>query len=143
MSAIVALNCDNGRSEAGPRANGTRPLTHSLDYTEEGLAMQPTRHYPGSLLDVLMPDEHAALMIMRDRFGVDAARTYQFWEHATARLLDGVTTSANCPWDVEAAGIRVEVKYSQEFTSRFRIAPRRVSRWTKTGRASLRERGGQ
>lgn len=32
------LTCDNGRSKAGPRANGTRPLTHSLDYTEEGLA---------------------------------------------------------------------------------------------------------
>lgn len=36
------LVCDNGRSEAGPRANGTRPLAHSLDLGEEGLAMKAT-----------------------------------------------------------------------------------------------------
>lgn len=30
-------------NEAGRRVNVTRPLTHSLDYTEEGLAMKATR----------------------------------------------------------------------------------------------------
>lgn len=128
--AMCRLTCDNGRSKAGPRANGTRPLTHSLDYTEEGLAMEPTHRFRGRLDDVLAADEHAALLLMRDRFGIDAARTYQFWEHATARLIDGTTTPANCPWDVETGPIRVEVKFSREFTTRFRVGARQVFRWT-------------
>lgn len=39
----IPLHCGRIVSEAGRRANVPRPLTRSLDYTEEGLAMNATR----------------------------------------------------------------------------------------------------
>lgn len=85
-------------------------------------------HY-GALDGLLDQDERDALALVRDRFGLDPARTYQFWERFTARMLDGEVTPAGCPWDVEAQGIRVEVKFSQEFVVRFTHGARRVFRW--------------
>ena len=40
--------CHTGKneSEAAPRANGIRPLTHSSDLSREGLGMKPTRNFP-------------------------------------------------------------------------------------------------
>lgn len=43
MSAAFPLQIRDNENEAGRRANATRPLTHSLDCTEEGLAMKATR----------------------------------------------------------------------------------------------------
>lgn len=42
MSAAFPLQIRDNENEAGRRANVPRPLTHSLDCTEEGLAMEPT-----------------------------------------------------------------------------------------------------
>lgn len=91
--------------------------------------MIPANHFYGDLADLLQADEYAALVLLRDRFGVDLSRTYQFWERVTATMLAGTTTPAGCGWDVELEGIRVEVKFSQEFGVRFTAGPRRVFKW--------------
>lgn len=95
---------------------------------------QHLSHHFGELSTLLDADEHDALVLLRTRFGTDLARTYQFWEQLTARMLDGVTTWAGCPWDVGAGPTRVEVKFSQEFTVRFRQGTRRVFRWVSLAR---------
>lgn len=76
-------------------------------------------------------EELDALDLVRNRFGFDAVRAYQFWESAVARIVAGRTTSAGCPWDVEidyfdAPPIRIEVKFSQEFTCQFAQGARQV-----------------
>lgn len=83
----------------------------------------------------LSADELAARDLIRDRFGVDVARTYQFWESAVARIVAGHTTAASCPWDVEinyfSELIRIEVKFSQEFTCKFEQGPRQVYKFAE------------
>ena len=82
------------------------------------------------LLAFLDHDELAAIALLRDRFGIDPTRTYQFWEAAVARITSGTVTVAGCPWDVELPygdeTILIEVKFSQEFACRFRTGVRRV-----------------
>jgi hypothetical protein len=87
-------------------------------------------HFSGDLSDLLAPDELAAVYLMRDRFGIDSVRTYQFWEHMAGLLLDGDLTPAGHPYDVMTRGIRVEVKYAQEFTCQYRQGRRQVLKWT-------------
>ncbi len=87
------------------------------------------------LSSFLDPEELAAIELMRSRFGVDVRRTYQFWEHAVSRIVAGTVTAAGCPWDVELPWgphvIRIEVKFSQEFTCRFRVGPRQVFKFAQ------------
>lgn len=52
IHAEPPLTCDNG-SEAAPGGNPIRPLTHSLDCTEEGLAMKATRKRRRTYLEML------------------------------------------------------------------------------------------
>ncbi|MFD8577188.1 hypothetical protein ACFV1H_17885 [Streptomyces virginiae] len=99
------------------------------------MPIRPENHAPGDYLAepldaFLGADELAALELVRAKLGVDATRTYQFWESSVARLLDGRLTSHKCPWDVELPygthRIRVEVKYAQESWCRFRAGERAV-----------------
>lgn len=90
---------------------------------------------PEALALFLSADELAARNLIRDRFGVDVARTYQFWESAVARIVAGDTTTASCPWDVEVdyfgQQIRIEVKFSQEFTCNFGRGARQVYKFAE------------
>lgn len=85
---------------------------------------------PEYLSYFLSGEELDARELLHVRFGADIARTYQFWEAAVARIVAGHVTSASCPWDVEIAyfteQIRIEVKFSQEFTCQFRQGSRQV-----------------
>ncbi|MYT26092.1 hypothetical protein GTW69_38480 [Streptomyces sp. SID7760] len=78
----------------------------------------------------LTPEEIAAVRLMRDQFGVDVTRTFQFWEAAVARITTGAVTSQGCPWDIEldyfGTRLRIEVKFSQEFECRFQAGTRHV-----------------
>jgi hypothetical protein len=70
-------------------------------------------------------EELEALAVLRAA-GVDAVRTYQWWEAMTARLTLGTLTPHRCPWDVDVDGVRVEVKFSAEFVCDFATGPRPV-----------------
>jgi hypothetical protein len=81
----------------------------------------------GDFLDL---NEQAALSLMADSFGVDVARSYQFWEAMVARITSGTLTEHKCPWDVELPyldePIRIEVKYAQETMCRFQTGTRAI-----------------
>lgn len=82
------------------------------------------------LTDFMSPDEQAALNLMSTSFGVDVARSYQFWEALVARITSGTLTAHKCPWDVELPyldePIHIEVKYAQETSCRFRAGTRSI-----------------
>lgn len=80
---------------------------------------------------LLGADEVHALRVMRQSFGVDVMKTFQFWEAMVARIVAGRLTAHKCGWDVEidceeAEAVRVEVKHSAEFMCRFRSGTRPV-----------------
>lgn len=76
----------------------------------------------GELSEFLSPAELEARKVLMG-FGVDVARTYQFWEHAVARFTTGTTTSHRCPWDVELPfgdeTVLIEVKFAAEALVQF------------------------
>jgi hypothetical protein len=81
----------------------------------------------------LTAEEISAAQLMRDQFAVDVTRTYQFWEAAVARITTGALTPQGCPWDVEldyfGSPVHIEVKFSQEFESRFQAGTRHVMKF--------------
>lgn len=91
----------------------------------------------GELNEFLTPAELEARAVLMG-FGVDIARTYQFWEHAVARFTTGTTTSHKCPWDVELPfadeTVLIEVKFSGEMLVQFSQGERLVFKFgTPTG----------
>jgi hypothetical protein len=80
--------------------------------------------------DILAPDELTTIRLVREQFGIDIARTYQFWETAVVRLTTGTVTGHKCPWDVELeyinGPVRIEVKYAQETWCQFRTGRRAI-----------------
>lgn len=56
----------------------------------------------------------------------DPRRDPRFWEGVVARVLGGATTDHRCGWDVDAGGIRVEVKFATAFDCSFANGTRRV-----------------
>lgn len=85
------------------------------------------------LANFTSPDERRALAVVAESFGVVVTETYQFWERAVARILDGTTTDQACPWDVDLAygedTIRIEVKYARATAMLFGAGRRPVFRW--------------
>jgi hypothetical protein len=109
-------------------------------YPEDWLALpglDDPRPLGGELSDFLTTAEINARWVLKS-FGVDVARTYQFWEHAVARLTTGTTTSHRCPWDIELPfadeTVRIEVKFSDETLVQFSQGDRWVFKFaTPTG----------
>lgn len=85
------------------------------------------------LSELLDADELRAVDLVRDQMAVDVPRTYQFWEAMVARITTGTLTDHKCPWDVELNQgphrIRIEVKFAQETSCRFRGGPRLIFKW--------------
>lgn len=95
------------------------------------IPIQPT--LPISVSFFLGADELEAIAVLQRSLRVDVLRSYQFWESAVARITDGVLTGQSCPWDIELPYgddmIRIEVKYSREFISKFVAGDRPVFKW--------------
>lgn len=77
-----------------------------------------------SLSEVISTSELSAIEALKDLS--DPRRDSRFWEKIVARILGGVTTDHQCPWDVEVDGIKVEVKFSTGFDVAFSKGRRRV-----------------
>lgn len=112
----------------------------------EDTARPPGDYLAEPLSAFVGPEELSALKVMAQSFNVDVTRTYQFWESAVARLVDGRLTVHKCPWDVELPylerPIRIEVKYAQETWCNFRAGKRAIFKFAAPKGAHGAEKAG-
>lgn len=82
------------------------------------------------LEDFLDSNEIASVAVLKSSLGLDATRSFQFWEAVVARILGGSLTAHKTSWDVTlsygSTAVFVEVKYAREIGCRFATGSRPV-----------------